>query len=194
MRLILLLALILSTLPGPLVADSMSLRAGTFEPPRAAPELALQGSDGQPLNLSRYRGKVVVLGFGFTSCPQVCPTTLSVLAQARRKLGSQADAVQVIYVTVDPERDTPERMREYLSAFDASFVGGTGSARQIAEVQKKYGVSAEKKSLGNTYTVAHSSYTYLIDGKGRLRGLVPYGRAPDDYVHDIRLLQKQSFD
>ena len=90
---------------------------------------ALQSSDGGELELSRYRGKVVLLGFGFTWCTDVCPVTLATLAQARRKLGPAAADVQIVYVTVDPERDDPERMKEYLHAFDPTFIGGTGTDR-----------------------------------------------------------------
>lgn len=164
------------------------LRAGAFSPPRQAPELELTGSDGEELLLSRYRGKVVVLGFGFTSCPDVCPTTLAVLAQARKQLGAQGQDMQVVYVTVDPERDTPERMRKYLSTFDPTFMGGTGAAERLATVRKQYGIAAEKKMYGENYSVAHSSYTYLIDRAGRLRALMPYGSKPDDYVHDVGIL------
>jgi protein SCO1/2 len=169
-------------------AGAPELKAGTFSPPRAAPDFSLQGSDGQPLNLSRYRGKVVALGFGFTFCPSVCPTTLATLAQARRKLGSSAADVQVVYVTVDPERDNAARMKEYLAAFDPTFVGGTGTAERLATVRKDYGVFAEKKGQGKDYQVAHSSFTYLIDRSGSLRALMPYGQGPDDYVHDLRIL------
>jgi protein SCO1/2 len=169
-------------------AGAPELKAGTLSPPRAAPDFSLQGSDGQPLNLSRYRGKVVALGFGFTFCPSVCPTTLATLAQARRKLGSSAADVQVVYVTVDPERDNAARMKEYLAAFDPTFVGGTGTAERLATVRKDYGVFAEKKGQGKDYQVAHSSFTYLIDRSGSLRALMPYGQGPDDYVHDLRIL------
>jgi protein SCO1 len=169
-------------------ADAPALKAGVFEPPRPAPDFSLHGSDGSPLNLSRFKGKVVVLGFGFTSCPQVCPTTLATLAQARRKLGAAAADVQVVYVTVDPERDVAERMKKYLGAFDPTFVGGTGTAERLAAVRKDYGVFAEKQPRGKDYTVAHSSFTFLIDRSGSLRALMPYGHGPDDYVHDLRIL------
>nr|WP_298721817.1 SCO family protein [uncultured Steroidobacter sp.] len=169
-------------------ADRPTLKAGVFEPPRAAPELALDASSGGTLSLASYRGKVVLLGFGFTSCPEVCPTTLATLAQARKRLGAQGEQVQVIYVTVDPERDSAERMRAYLGGFDRSFVGGTGTPAQLAAVRKNYGVMAERKPFGNSYTVGHSSSVYLIDKKGLLRGMIPYGRGADDYVHDVRAL------
>lgn len=169
-------------------ADRSTLKAGVFEPPRAAPELPLEASSGGKLSLAGYRGKVVLLGFGFTSCPEVCPTTLATLAQARKRLGAQGEQLQVVYVTVDPERDTADRMRAYLHGFDASFVGGTGTAEQLAAVRKNYGVMAERKPIGNSYSVAHSSSVYLIDQKGLLRAMMPYGRLPDDYVHDVRAL------
>lgn len=176
----------LSVLAG--AASAAELRAGAFDPPRRAPELALQGSHGKELSLEDYRGKIVVLGFGFTSCPDVCPTTLAILAQARKKLGAKAGDVQIVYVTVDPERDTAERMKKYLATFDPTFVGGTGSPERLAAVRKEYGIAAEKKMYGKDYTVAHSSFTYLIDREGRLRALMPYGSTPDDYVHDIEIL------
>lgn len=163
-------------------------KAGVFEPPRAAPEISLQASTGGTLSLADYRGKVVLLGFGFTSCPEVCPTTLAVLAQARKRLGAQADQVQVVYVTVDPERDSAERMRGYLKGFDPTFVGGTGTPAQLAAIRKNYGVMAERQNIGDSYTVGHSSSVYLIDRKGLLRAMMPYGRLPDDYVHDVRAL------
>lgn len=173
-------------------ADSASqLKAGVFDPPRPAPEFSLQGSNGKPLKLSDYRSKVVILGFGFTSCPDVCPTTLGVLGQAHKKLGAQGEDVQVIYITVDPERDSAERMHTYLNAFDPSFIGGTGSAEQLAAVRKEYGIQADRKQYGENYTYGHSSFIYLIDRKGLLRALMPYGHSPDDYVHDAKLLLAQ---
>ena len=176
-------------------ANDATLKAGVFSPPRQAPELSLSGSDGAELKLSRYRGKVVVLAFGFTSCVDVCPVTLAVLAQARKKLGAEAKDVQVVYVTVDPERDDAKRMREYLAAFDPTIVGGTGTAKQLAIVQKEYGIIANKvasktasKQTGTNYSIAHSSYTYLIDREGKLRALMPYGHTADDYAHDLKIL------
>jgi protein SCO1/2 len=179
----LLLASMVST-----AADAPKLKAGVFEPPAEAPGFSLLASTGGEFKLANYRGKLVLLGFGFTSCPEVCPTTLAVLAQARKRLGAQGDQVQVVYVTVDPERDDPNRMRAYLRGFDPTFVGATGTPEQLKAVRAKYGVTAERKAIGNSYSVAHSSSVYVIDRKGLLRAMMPYGHSPDDYVHDIRLL------
>jgi protein SCO1/2 len=172
--------------PAARAADD-TLIAGVFEPPRAAPELALRGSDGAELRLDRYRGKVVILGFGFSSCPDVCPTTLAALAVARKKLGADAERLQVVYVTVDPERDDAARLREYLKHFDSTFIGGTGTPEQLAAVRDQYGIAVGQRP-GNQFS--HSSFTYLIDRTGSLRALMPYGHSSDDYAHDVRILLK----
>jgi protein SCO1/2 len=183
--------LALGILPASAGADDAGLKAGVFSPPRAAPPFTLQASDGGELKLERYRGKVVVLEFGFTSCPDVCPTTLAALARARKELGPEGDGLQVVYVTVDPERDDAARLREYLRGFDPSFVGGTGSAGQLAAVRRDYGIAAERVTSAGGYAFNHSSYTYLIDRDGNLRALMPYGHTAEDYVHDVRVLLKQ---
>lgn len=176
-------------------AESSSLKSGVFNPPRPAPEFSLRGSDGVDFKLSRYRGKVVALGFGYTFCPDVCPTTLAELAQARKKLGADAKDFQVIYVTVDPERDSAERLKTYLSAFDDSFIGATGTPEQLANVRKAYGIAIAKKSVEghpSAYLVHHSSFVYFIDREGRLRAMLPFGgRTVDDITHDIRALLKK---
>jgi protein SCO1/2 len=165
-------------------------KAGMFDPPRIAPDFSLQASDGGELKMSRYRGKVVLLSFGFSSCMAVCPVTLATLAQARRQLGPAAADVQVVYVTVDPERDVPARLQTFLHKFDTTFIGGTGTAGQLEGVRKDYGITAQKIPVGGSYTYSHSSFTYLIDRGGRIRGLMPYGHAADDYVNDLRILLK----
>ena len=165
-----------------------ALKAGVFDPPRLAPEFSLPGSDGAQVTLARYRGKVVLMAFGYTSCAAVCPITLATLAEARSILGEAADAVQVIYVTVDPERDDADRMKDYLAAFDPNFVGATGAPDVLAVVRQKYGVTAIKHGTDNDYVMDHSSSIYLIDRAGKLRALMPYGHDADDFVHDIKLL------
>jgi protein SCO1/2 len=170
------------------VANADELKAGVFDPPRTAPDFSLRGSDGAELKLSRYRGKIVILEFGFTSCPDVCPTTLAALAQARRELGTAAKDLQIVYVTVDPERDDAERLRSYLTAFDPTFIGGTGTPEQLEAVRRDYGIAATRTTLGSSYAFSHSSFTYLIDREGKLRALMPYGHAPGDYAHDVKIL------
>jgi protein SCO1/2 len=173
------------------LADSVTLKAGEFSPARQAPDFIVRGSGGSDLKLANYRGKVVVLGFGYTSCPNVCPVTLAVLSQAHRALGALASQVQVIYLTVDPERDSVTQLKKYLAAFDSSFIGGTGTIDEMAAICKDYGVTVEKHGSGNDYVIAHSSFVYLIDRNGKLRALMPFGSKADDYVHDITQLLKK---
>ncbi|MCC2658316.1 MAG: hypothetical protein K0Q76_3424 [Panacagrimonas sp.] len=184
-------ALLLAASVAAHAAGAPSLMAGTFDPPRAAPDFTLEGSDGKPLSLSRFRGKVVVLQFGFTSCVNVCPATLATLAQVHRALGEQASGVQVVYITVDPERDDADRLSRYLAAFDAGFIGGTGTEKALADVRKAYGVAAQRNASAGSVQYGHSSFVTLIDGQGRLRALMPYGYGPEAYVHDIRALLSQ---
>ena len=169
------------------------LRSGTFEPPREAPAFSLDGSNGKKLSLRDHLGKVVILGFGYTFCEEVCPVTLAHLTEVYKKLGSAARDVQVIYVTVDPERDSPERLRRYLAAFHPSFLGATGTPDDLAAVQKAYGVVAKQVVSRNPalpYAVDHSSSLYLVDRQGKLLGLVPFGTPADDIVHDLDLVLK----
>lgn len=172
-------------------ANTIAFKAGVFDPPRQAPDFSLQGSDGHELRLSRFRGKVVLLAFGYTSCTEVCPVTLATFAQARRKLGAAAADVQIVYVTVDPQRDVPQHLQKFLGSFDGTFVGGTGSEAQLAAVRKEYGVSAQKIPYQDTYVYSHSSFTYLIDRTGRIRALMPYGHSADDYANDLKILLKE---
>lgn len=164
------------------------LRAGVLDPVHAAPEFALQGSDGSAVSLARYRGKVVLLTFGFTHCAAVCPTTLATLAQARAQLGADAERVQVVYVTVDPERDSAAHMREYLAAFDPTFVGATGAPEVLAAVREAYGVTAVREGSGPDYAMAHTSSIFLIDPAGKLRAVMPFGHEAADFAHDAGLL------
>jgi len=176
-------------------AETPDLRTGAFKPPRPAPDFSLRGSDGSPLKLSRYRGKVVALGFGYSSCPDVCPTTLFYLAQAKEKLGADGKDFQVIYVTVDPERDSAERLRKFLAAFDPAFIGATGAPEQLVDVRKAYGIQVSRQPPigGNpsVYYVHHSSFVYLIDRRGDLRAMIPFGATVEDIAHDVKALLSQ---
>ena len=169
-------------------ARAEALMAGEYDPPRPAPAFTLAGSDGSDVTLAEHRGKVVLLTFGFTYCAAVCPTTLATLAQARSRLGDKAGAVQVIFVTVDPQRDDAAQMSPYLAAFDPSFIGATGEPATLAEVREAYGVTAVKEGTGPGYAMAHTSSIFLIDGAGRLRAMMPFGRDAADFAHDIEIL------
>jgi protein SCO1/2 len=174
--------------------DNAELKSGVFDPPRLAPDFALPASTGKEFKLNSQRGKLVVLGFGFSHCPDVCPVTLAVLAQVRKQLGALATDVQVVYLTVDPERDTAARLREYLAAFDPTFIGVTGTPEQLSAIRQAYGIvasRAENKDAKDGYLVHHSSYIYLIDRQGLLRALVPFGKTAADIAHDIKILLQE---
>jgi protein SCO1/2 len=168
-------------------ADDATLKAGVFDPPRAAPDFTLRGSDGKDVSLAHYRDKVVLLAFGYTHCPTVCPTTLATLASAHKRLGEDGGKLQVVYVTVDPEHDDVARLRDYLGQVDPAFVGATGTPAELEAVRRDYGVFA-KKADDAGYFYSHSSSIYLIDRAGMLRAMMPYGQPPESFVHDVRIL------
>ncbi len=174
---------------GAALAGEPAMKAGMLSPVMTAPALNLQGTDGKPLTLERFRGKVVLLAFGFSNCGEVCPITLATLAGARKKLGADGAGVQVVYVTVDPERDTEAQMKKYLAAFDPTFIGGVGTQAQIDAAQKSFGVSSKKiMHADGGYNIGHSSSIYMIDKAGGLRAVMPYGHPVDDFVNDLRIL------
>ncbi|MBN2387932.1 MAG: SCO family protein [Anaerolineales bacterium] len=171
--------------------QGQNYRGVRYEPPAPAFDFGLAAPDGRTVRLGDFRGQAVLLFFGYTSCPDVCPTTLAELRQVRADLGGDAERVQVVFVTVDPERDTPERIQNYVSAFDPSFVGLSGDLAELEAVWEAYGVFREIDDTTFTaagYLVTHSARTYLIDPDGNLFLSYGYGTPPDDVLHDIRLL------
>lgn len=152
----------------------------------------LTDHNGRRRTLADFKGKVVTLFFGFTHCPDVCPTTLVEMASVTKELGNDAGRVQVLFVTVDPERDTAGVLKRYVPAFHPSFLGLTGSADDIARTAKEFKIIYQKQKLqGGAYTMDHSAGTYIIDGEGRLRLFAQYGAGAPALLHDIRLLLKQ---
>jgi protein SCO1 len=150
-------------------------------------ELRLTDHNGTPRTLADFRGKVLVVFFGFTHCPDVCPTTLAELARARKSLGTQGERVQVAMVTVDPERDTPQVLKQYVTALDPTFLGLTGDGEAIARTAREFKVFYQKSagSTPRTYSVDHSSGTFVFDPAGRVRLLVGYGQGAEVFAHDI---------
>jgi protein SCO1/2 len=156
-------------------------------------ELSLTAHDGKPRTLADFRGKLVVLSFGYAHCPDICPTTLAETAAAMKALGTDAAQVQVLFVTVDPERDTAEVLSKYIPAFDARFLGLTGDPAAIQRAAKEFKIFYEKRqgSAPGAYTVDHSGQTYVIDAQGRLRLLVRHERLAEDLAQDLRTLLKE---
>lgn len=155
--------------------------------------LELTDHNGARRTLADFKGKVIVLFFGFTHCPDACPTTMAELAAVARELGPDAARMQVLFVTVDPERDTPESMRQYVPAFNPAFLGMYGTAEETARAAREFKVYYQKQPLpGGSYTVDHSAGTFVIDAEGRLRLFAQYGAGAQALLHDIRLLIAQS--
>ena len=153
-------------------------------------DFALTDHTGKPRTLADYRGKAVAIFFGYTQCPDVCPTTLATLAEALRRLGPDAAKVQVLLVTVDPERDTPNLLSHYVTAFDPSFLGLSGDAEATARTAKEFKVLYQKQPgrTPDTYTMDHSAGTFVFDPQGRLRLYAGHGQSADVFAHDLREL------
>lgn len=153
----------------------------------------LRDAQGQPRSLADYRGKVVTLFFGYTQCPDVCPTNLSAMASVVKKLGADGDKLQVLFVTIDPERDTPALLQEYAPAFNPKFVGLWGDAAQTTQVIKDFRLIVKKEPgpTPSSYLVDHTASTYVFDPKGRLRLQFAHRTATDDMVADIRKLMQE---
>jgi protein SCO1/2 len=153
-------------------------------------ELALTDHNGKARTLADFRGKAVVVFFGYTQCPDVCPTTLATLAEALRRLGPDAANVQVLLVTIDPERDTAEVLSHYVTAFDPSFLGLSGDAEATARTAKEFKILYQKQPgrTPGSYTMDHSAGTFVFDPEGRLRLYAGHGQDADVFAHDIREL------
>ena len=153
-------------------------------------ELNLTDHNGKPRTLADFKGKVVVLFFGYTQCPDICPTTLAASAAAMKLLGEDADKVQVLFVTLDPARDTPEVLSRYAPAFNPSFLGLYGNEAATAAAAKEFKVFFQKQpgSSPETYTIDHTAASYAIDPQGHLRLYIKHGETPEQIAADIKLL------
>jgi protein SCO1/2 len=163
--------------------------------PERVSDFTLMTHDGEAAQLSDFRGQIVVLYFGYTYCPDVCPTTLATMADAMDSLKpADRDQVQVLMVTVDPDRDSPEVLADYLAHFDPAFLGLTGTADEIAQAAEALGVYYEKGegSVASGYLVDHTATTSVLDREGRLRLLFPFGTPADDVAADLQQLIQES--
>lgn len=169
-----------------------NFRGTLYDPAQPAPEINLTRADGGVFQLSTERGKVVYLFFGYTSCPDVCPTTMAEMRKVIESAGKKADQVRVVFVTVDPDRDTPEKVQKYVSIFDPGFIGLSGSMDELEPVWNEYGVyrKIEAETSPGNYPVTHSSRLYLIDQDGNLRLSYAFGTSTDDIARDLKTLLK----
>ena len=151
---------------------------------------SLTDHTGKPRTLADFKGKAVVVFFGYTHCPDVCPTTMAEMATVMQKLGPLADQVQVLFITLDPERDTQQLLASYVPAFDKRFIGLRGTPEQTAKTAKEFKVFYAKVpgSDPNSYTIDHTAGSYVFDRDGRLRLFIRHGQGPDPIVHDLRQL------
>lgn len=165
---------------------NQSYYGSVINPPSPASDFTLTDQTGTPVSLSQYRGKYVLLYFGYSHCPNECPVTMAVLAKVRSLMGPQAGQIQVLFLSTDPAHDTPQSMADFLKRFDPTFVGATGTLAQLQPIWKDYGVTI----LDGGAT--HSDYTYLIDSLGNLRITYSYPGNPDEITADLKRLFRQN--
>ncbi len=176
--------------PGDGASVKQSFHANDISGANYGKGFMLKDVTGQPRSLADYRGKVVTLFFGYTQCPDVCPTNLLTMAQVMKLLGPDAERVQVLFATIDPERDTPELLAQYVPAFDPRFVGLYGNAEETRRVAQEFKVLYQKQGSGPNYTVDHTTGTYVFDPEGKLRLYVAHGAKPELVAEDVRRLLK----
>lgn len=164
-----------------------------IDPPATATDFVLTDQNGEAFQLSDQRGNVVLIFFGYTHCPDVCPVTLSDFKKIKEQLGEGAESVRFVYITVDPERDTQERMKTYLENFDPGFIGLRADRETLEEVWQAYGVYQERKDVGSAagYLVDHTARVYLIDPQGNWRLNYPFGMETSKISTDIQHLLKE---
>ena len=174
-----------------IITSEYEFEGAVLDPAQPAPPLNLIDSKGQEFDLKKYQGDVLLIFFGYTSCPDVCPTTLSEMKRVEAALGEAAEDVQVVFVTVDPERDTVDKLDAYVSLFDPSFIGLTGSTEALEIVWKDYGVFREIDTESETaagYLVNHSSRLYMINPEGDLAITFSYGTPAEDIAKDVKYI------
>ncbi|WP_425468745.1 SCO family protein [Pigmentiphaga aceris] len=151
-------------------------------------DFSLKDPDGKTRSIADFKDKLVMLFFGFTQCPDVCPTTLARAAQVKAGLGADGSKLQVLFITVDPERDTPDVLRAYTTAFDPGFLGLYGDAKQTVDTAKAFKVFFQKVPTGSSYTMEHTALTYVFDTRGQLRLALRHEQTAAECLSDIRQL------
>lgn len=175
-------------------AEEHEWNGTAYDPARELPTFTLTNTEGEPMSTSELQGKAVLLYFGYTHCPDFCPATLTDFQRVKQDLGDQADEVAFVMVSVDPKRDTPERMNEYLEFFDPQFIGLTGSEQELTPVKQEFGIVSDPGSAtpqsngGEAYFVDHSTKTYLLNAEGELALEYPWGTTADDITEDVKYM------
>ncbi len=174
-----------------IACGSPSFKGSPLDEPVAVSDFELTDHQGQRFRLSDQRGHVVLLFFGYTACPDVCPTTLATWRRVHEELGDDATRVRFVFITVDPERDTPERLGLHVTAFNPEFVGLTGSADELEAVYEAFGIFHQRDELPESalgYVISHTATTFILDGEGVWRLRETYGTPAEDIVHDVKEL------
>lgn len=168
--------------------DRTQLRGSALNPPRAVADFTLMSHTGQPLSLSSLRGSPVLLFFGYTYCPDMCPATLSDFRKVAKQLGPDAERVHFLFISVDGERDTPERLARYVQAFEADMIGLTGAEGEIRRIGTDYGIyfARNKPEPGKAYLVDHTASAYLLNERGELAIVYPFETPPEVITDDLR--------
>jgi protein SCO1/2 len=167
-----------------------SFHGTAYEPPERAPSVVLEKADGGQFSLADQHGSVVLLFFGYTHCPDICPTTLSDWRRVKAALGRDASRVRFVFISVDPARDDPRTLQKYVSRFDRDFIGATSDSATLAGIEKSFHVESSREETGSAsgYVVTHPSQTFVIDKNGELRLLYSFGMQTSEVVSDIREL------
>lgn len=167
----------------PLVVHGKDLTGVSF-----GRDFNLQGPNGKRYTVKDFKGKALMIFFGFTQCPDVCPTALARAVEIKSLLGEDADKLQVIFITIDPERDSPEMLAAYTDAFDPSFLGLYGTLDETQTVAKEFKIYYKKVPTGSSYTMDHSALSYVFDTNGKLRISLPHAQSAEECAEDIRQL------
>lgn len=171
-------------------SSQVQLHGSPYDPATAAPELGLANTNGDPFSLERQRGEIVLLYFGYTHCPDICPATLADLKWVHEQLANQSERLNVVFISIDPARDDPETLRQYLDRFQEDFIGLTGSEAQVAQAAAAYAVFAQRDPAEDdeNYSMTHTSRVFLIDGQGLLRSNYTFDEPRDAILADVRQL------
>lgn len=182
---------LLAVLFGATSCTSYEFKGATIEPPDMAVDFTLTDQNGSPFRLADQRGNVVVVFFGYTNCPDICPATMSDMQVVLNRLGEKRDHVKVVFITVDPERDTSERLQRFIGMFDSDIVGLTGDVESLNAVYKAYGAGATRRDLPDSalgYAMDHTATSTVIDKQGQRRLLFGFGTPVDDIFSDLSAL------
>ena len=162
-----------------------SFHGTVINPPKQAPNFSLLDTKGSTFRLSDYKGKIVLLFFGYTNCPDECPATLAIMKQVWANLGNKVDQIKFVFITVDPERDTGPVLQSFIDKFNSDFIGLTGSESEMKPVWNSFGVYVTKSGTGPDYSVSHSLNLYLVDKKGDVAVIYPYPTTVEDLSKDL---------